>query len=41
MGGFCEVLGIRPWETDLLTYGEFDALCDYLDRREESLRSNE
>jgi hypothetical protein len=28
------VLGIRPWEIDLLAANEFDALCDYLDRRE-------
>jgi hypothetical protein len=28
------VLHIRPWEIDLLTADEFDALCDYLERRE-------
>jgi hypothetical protein len=28
---FAEILGIRPWETDLLTVREFDALARYID----------
>ncbi|AAT90048.1 hypothetical protein Lxx24140 [Leifsonia xyli subsp. xyli str. CTCB07] len=33
------MLHIRPWEIDLLSMGEFTALCDYLDRREEAMKT--
>jgi hypothetical protein len=40
LGGFAEVLGVRPWEMDLLTMPEFLGLCDYLDQREEAMKAD-
>jgi hypothetical protein len=35
MGVFAEYLGIRPWEIDRLTLAEFNALCKYIDDKNE------
>jgi hypothetical protein len=32
---FSELLGIRPWEIDRLSLPEFNALCAYIDRKNE------
>lgn len=36
MGVFAEFLGIRPWEIDRLSVQEFDALCNYIDRKNDA-----
>jgi hypothetical protein len=33
------MLNIRPWETGRLARVEFDALCTYIDEREEQERN--
>ncbi len=34
MASFAHLFSIRPWETDLLTVGEFEGLCDAVDEYE-------
>jgi hypothetical protein len=31
LGLFAHYLGIRPWEVELLTVSEFEALADFID----------
>ena len=38
MGAFAEVLGIRPWEWELLTVAETKGLERYIDDRNEEIR---
>jgi len=38
LGNAAHLLGIRPWEWDLLTVDEADRMLDWLDRYEEELK---